>query len=340
VAVGGPQEAGPAFTDIVFSGGGKNGYLLPAGIEEAEASFSYDGMTADTPWSYVWYYEGQEIAGDDGRPFTRLSGNTSLSLPSDQGFAAGTYRLELYIEERLAATADFLVGGDSDGSQGLFGPLAFAEGVDRTGKPVNPGTSFRNGISELYAFFDYRGMQDGWEWTRRWSVDGEVATETDDAWADGESGEGFWVRLYSDEALPDGEYQLDLLVEGEPVQSGTCTVGSGRQPTPTPGPEGEVEVYGRITNATTGRGIAGAFFLVLQPGISVDDFQWTEEEVYSAAETDRSGNYELSVPLVRGETYSIIIGADGYNPIGEDDIHVAEDTESPLELNTTLQAVR
>ena len=79
-------------------------------------------------------------------------------------------------------------------------------------------------------------MEDGWEWTRRWSIDGEVVVDVSDTWADGESGTEFWVSVFSEEALPDGEYQVDLLVEGQIVRSGTCTVGAGTQPTPVPTP--------------------------------------------------------------------------------------------------------
>jgi hypothetical protein len=59
-------------------------------------------------------------------------------------------------------------------------------------------------------------------------------------------------------------------------------------------------VYGRITDADTGRGISGAVFLVLQPGITVDTFRWREEEVYAWAETDRRSYFELSTRLRRG----------------------------------------
>ncbi|MGC8959005.1 MAG: trypsin-like peptidase domain-containing protein [Chloroflexia bacterium] len=341
VKVGGKAQAVPTFRNLTFSGGGAEGYLLPEGLTEVQAHFEYANMTRQTRWSYIGYYEGEEIARGEGQPFTRPSGTASLPLSDRKGLRAGTYRLELYIGDKLAATADLLIGGTKGGgAAGLFGPITFAQGVDRNDRPVKPGTAFPSGLTELYAFFDYQGMQDGWNWTRRWSIDGEVVVEADDVWEGGESG-NWWVGVNSEDGLPDGLYQLELLVEGQLVQSGECTIGEAGHPTPTPTPSRQgVEIYGRITDADTGRGIPGAVFVVLQPGITVAEFQGTMEEVYSYGEADRQGNYQLSEPLVRGESYSLIIWAQGYNPIAEDDVLVPKDMESPYELNITLQRSR
>ncbi len=340
VKVGGKAQTLPTFRNLSFSGGGVEGYLLPEGITEVKGTFEYANLTRQTRWSYIWYAEGKEISRGDGPPFSKTSGEASLTLGKRQGFSAGTYRLELYIAGKLAATSDFLIGGARGGTEQLFGPITFAEDVDRNDRPVRPGTAFKSGLTHLYAFFDYQGMQDGWNWTRRWSIDGEVVVEADDVWQGGESG-NWWVSVYSDDGLPDGQYLLELLVEGQLVQQGECTVGTAGRPTPTPTPDrGGVEIYGRITDADTGRGIPGAVFLVLQPGITVGEFQGTMEEVYAFGQADRQGNYQLSAPLVRGETYSIIVAAQGYNPIAEDDVFVPEDMESPYELNITLQRSR
>ena len=338
IEVGGPEEAYPVFSSIVFSAEEKEGYLLPASAKEVQATFEYHNMTRTTPWSYIWYFQGEEFESGDGRPLSRASGTTSLTLTSDQGFEAGTYRLELYIEQRLAATADFVLGGGVEGP--AFGPITFAEGVDRNDNPVRPGTTFRSGIKKLYAFFDYQGMEDGWEFSWQWSLDGEPMPPNERTWEGGESG-NFWVSIEAQKgSLPEGEYQLDLFVEGELVQSGTCTI-AGRRPRPTPAPPPEgVEVYGRITDADTGRGIYGAWFAVLQPGTTVDDFVNSggdENLIYAWAATDRKGNYQLSELLVRGETYSFIIAAEGYIPIAEDDVFIPEDLESPFELNIELE---
>jgi hypothetical protein len=113
--------------------------------------------------------------------------------------------------------------------------------------------------------------------------------------------------------------------------------GRGPRPTPTPQPpRNGVQIYGRITDAETGRGIAGAYFVVLQPGITEAGFEGEESQIYTIAETNHKGNDELPLPLARDETYSIIVVAEGYQPIAEDDVYVDEDTESPLEVNKSI----
>ncbi len=342
VEVGGPEEKAPAFANIVFSGGGEEGYLLPGGIKEIVATFDYANMSRDTKWSYIGYYQGKEIAKGEGKPFSRASGTTSLPLSSTKALDPGIYRLELYIGERLAATADCRVQEDLGK---VFGPITFAEGEDRDGNPLKPSTTFKSGISAVYAFFDWQGMQDGWTWSRAWYLDGEYVTGGESAWESGESGKNFWIYIYTKQgSLPEGRYRLDLRVEGELVQSGFFEI-VGKTPSPRPTitpvpPKAGVVIYGRITDADTGRGIQGALFIVLQPGVSVQDFIVSggdESLVYTWTETDRKGDYQLPNPLVRGESYSIIITADGYRPLTWEDGEVPEDMESPYEWNITLE---
>ena len=345
VEVGGPERTQPAFSSITFSAGEDEGCLLPAGIGKIEAAANYTNMTSSTKWSYVWYHEPERIAGGDGKPISGSSGVTTFSLTNDQGFDVGTYRLELYIGDRLAGTSDMLLAGETEtgGTTGAgpLGPITFGSEVDSSDELVDPGTTFPSGTLTLYGAVDYQGMQDGWEIGRRWSIDGDVVVDSADSWDAGESGENyhFWINSRSG-SLPDGEYKLDLLVEGQLAQSENATIGdgSGRTPDPTPIPAAlRVEIYGWIRDADTGQGIPGALFLVLLPGISVDDFEWSDEELYASGEADRNGYFELSAPLVRGEAYSLIIGAKGYDLISEDDVTVSEDVESPLEVEFTLQ---
>lgn len=340
VAVGGRSAPGPEFSDVMFASDREQGYLFAAGTADIEATFAYDGMSRGQDWSYAWYHDRIEIDGGAGEPLSGASGIASLWLSPRGGLQPGTYRLELYLSGDLAATSDFMVGGQAQSAE-VFGPVTFAEGVDRRGAPVNPGTSFQYGIDELYAFFDYEGMQDGWAWSREWTLDGETVTTVDDSWAFGEDGEAFWVAINSGEALPVGDYELSLSVLGDVVREAGCAIVGAGRPTPTPSPVGgDLEVYGYIVDSATGRGIPGAFLIVLQPGVTVDDFEWEDAQAFTWGEADRRGYYELGLPLVRGETYSMVVGAEGYNGIGEDGILIDEDLESPFELSLTLQRLR
>ena len=344
-SVGGKAQSGPTLSNIVFSGGGQEGNLLPAGIDEIEAVFDYANVNAQTQWSYTWFLDGEEVAGDNGPAFTKSAGQFSLSLTADEGFPAGDYRLELYIAGKLAAASNLSLagGGSGAGGEGPIGPITFAEGADRNDKPVKPhkaGEAFASGTGEIFGFFDWQGMQDGWPWVSRWYIDGELVIESPGTWAAGASGTGYWLQIYSDSGLPDGEYTLEIAVQGQVVQGGSAVIGKGGVATPTPKPTGDVQVTGYIRDAKTGKGIPGALFLVLQPGITTADFEWTDEEVYAVGEADKTGYFELSALLERGEAYSLLIGAQGYVMISQDGVEVTPDTPDVVEMEIQLQKAR
>jgi len=338
----------PTFGNISFAGDGKTGTMLPAGVNEIKATAEYKNITSRTNWSYIWYLEGEKVAAGDGAAFSQPSGKASLSLSAKQGFPPGVLRLEIYVGNDLAATSDLLIsgrskpkGGDQQQSTGSgFGPITFGTQLDRNKRIADPGTSFKSGIDTLYAAFDYQGMKDGWKWIRRWSIDGQVVIDNAEAWERGEQGKDFSLWISNRQgALPDGEYKLELLIQGQLVQSGTAQIGKGAAPpSPTPVPSAQgVQIRGYIVDADTGRGISGAAFLVLKPGITAAQFQWSADELWAMGEADNNGYYELSAPLVRGKTYTFIVGAEGYQMYSEDGITVPSDIESPFKLDVTLQ---
>jgi hypothetical protein len=115
-------------------------------------------------------------------------------------------------------------------------------------------------------------------------------------------------------------------------------VGTGAPPPdPPPDPADGVRLEGTISDLDTGRPIPGAIFLVLKPGVTLDTFQWTDAEVYTSDDADRNGFYRLPNLLERGECYTMIIGAEGYWPYGEDDICVERDAPSVVDLAVRLE---
>lgn len=340
VHVGGQASTEPTISNVAFSAGGYEGYILPTGAAEVEVTFDYDNFGQGDTWSYVWYRDGEEIDNGDGPALNGSSGTAVTTLPVRGGLDEGTFRLDLYVGNRLAATADFIAGSGVGGGE-LFGPITFAPDIDRNEQPMNPGTTLDYGTKNIYAFFDYQGMREGWTWTRQWYLDGQAVTTADDTWKYGESGEDYWVAIGSDDSLPQGEYRLELYVEDELVQQGTVSISGSGAPIPTPTPVSNgVEFYGILYDAATNRGIPGAFFLVLRPGITADEFTWAEDEVYTWAQADSFGYYELPLLLIRGETYSVIIGAEGYHSVAEDGIYVGDDADSSYEIDIALTKVR
>ena len=339
ISVGG-AVTDPTITNLRFSADANddqpaNPYLLPSGITEAYAFFDYSNMSDGVSWSRVWYYEGEQVATGLDTWNEGSSGSTRASLSAEGPLAPGTYRLELFVEGTLAAAANFAVAGTQD--QGAIGDLIFASRVDAQGNPVNPGTSFPAGITELYFFFDYVGMQDGMNLNVRWLLNDEELLTYDESWSRGESGT-FYDSIYrtSGDPLPDGQYKVELYIEGQLVQEGSATVGTGVAPTPIPTPTEGLYIQGYVLDADTGQGIPGALFVVLNPGITIDGWDGSTAQIYTSAETDANGYFELPLPLERGQSYSMMIWAESYKPTGGDDIPVG-DEPSPFEMEIELQ---
>lgn len=64
-----------------------------------------------------------------------------------------------------------------------------------------------------------------------------------------------------------------------------------------------------IAGADTRRGIAGAIFVVLKPGVTIADWSkdFAQDKIYAIGTADTSGNYQLDKPLPRERTYSMAI---------------------------------
>lgn len=103
--------------------------------------------------------------------------------------------------------------------------IVFSAKVDKDKQPVNPATQFKKGTTTLYGSFSYSGFKEGAKVGFRWDVQGkEFSTITRD-WSYGSSG-NFWTNVFWMEGggLPAGLWKLSIYVDGELVQSGTCTI--------------------------------------------------------------------------------------------------------------------
>jgi S1-C subfamily serine protease len=336
ITIGGRPTRDPTFSDIVFSDGTNEGYLLNEGATTVTATFDFANMRNEE-WEQVWYQDGEQVAADTDAWAGKSSGQTSIELSSGRGFEQGHYRLELYLEDQMAATSDFWVLGEGGTTTGAsFSEIVFAEGVDRRGNPVEPSTAFPTALPELHVFSDYTDMEDGLPFREVWYINDEPVLDTDVEWEWGEDGT-FHDYVYSGQGvLPDGEYKIELYVESQLLQEGSCLVGEGDNPPPPPPPPpgDDITIYGSVLDVDTQKGIRGALVIVLKPGITLDEFQFTEDEVEAYAETDRNGEFELD-PLPADGVYSIVVLAEGYWPAGGDDIPVQD---LPLPVVIELEA--
>ncbi|MCZ7538605.1 MAG: trypsin-like peptidase domain-containing protein [Anaerolineae bacterium] len=341
---GGPRETAQ-FTDVVFGFLNPDGnlvgtgYLLPEG-SAIQARFNYRNMTPGISWSYIWYFERAEILRDTQAWEGEAQG--VWIMPAAGEFIPGQYRLELYVENALSATADFIVAGGAQATGALiFSSFRFTN-EQISGVPTGSIRSeFPAGIEQLFAFFNWRLLAPGTPWTRRWLVDGDVLFEVTEPWSAPIEGENFFLGLDSLAALPDGTYGVEILISNTSMGTVTARVGLGQLPVGVFAGASGVQMSGRITDAETGQGIPGAMFLVLQSEFSAEDFLWTQNQVLGLSLADSEGRFLVSSLLPRGTDeepllYSVLVRAAGYLPVSADGIIVGESTESPVTINVEL----
>lgn len=347
IVIGGGPTSEPGFSDIVFGLLDRDtgtligtSYVLPEGAA-IQARFNYRNMVPGTPWTYIWYYEGRELAR--GQEAWALGAQGTHLITVEAEFLPGRYRLELGLNNTLSATADFVVAGGAEANN----PVIFTNFRFTTQQPGAAGTvesarsEFPSGITSLVVFFDWRLLGTGTPWTWRWLVDGDPLIQVTEPWDAAPEGENYFVSLDSLQTLPDGTYTLEISISNVPLASVSAKVGLGQLPVGAFASSEGVQMQGRITDAATGQGIPGAMFIVLRAEYSVEDFTWTQAQVLGTSLADSQGYFQVPTLLARGtadepQLYSVLVRAAGYLPVSADGIPVTEDTASPVEINVEL----
>src|SRR5204863_258650 len=179
ITIGGAARQDPTFGDIAFgildpqNELVSTGNVLPVG-NTINAQFIYNNLAPNQRWRQIWYYEGLRVSESSGTWTGGANGRQSVSASgsANQPLQPGRYRLELYIEDQLVSTSDFIMAGALTAIRtDIFNNLTFATDLkdDRPGGIV--GTNFSKAIDHLYATFDWRDIGTGTPWTWRWTVD-------------------------------------------------------------------------------------------------------------------------------------------------------------------------
>lgn len=338
----GPRVSNVKFTTAIDRNGTpmSPGTRFDSGATGVYATFSFADFRKGTQLAYVWSLDGKKAVEDTIVSKTPGSGNDWLSLANNsKALPDGKYDLTMNVDGKEQFRGSFVIGGSGQiaTTGSTFGAITFAQGVDKNDKPVKPGAQFPTGIQEAYAFWDFSSIPDGAEWTRVWYLDDQEVMRETDNWSQGASG-NTWVSIFSKSALPDGAYKLELYLGDALLQQGNFIIGEGSVTAPVTADEG-VQLFGAVTDADTGRGIAGALFVVLQPGVTVAEWSkdFSQDKIYAMGTADASGNYQLDKPLPRGQSYSMAILAKNYRPVTDDDIEITADMESPREVNISLR---
>lgn len=344
LVVGEAPAGSPDFSDIVFglldTRGNPlgNGYVLPTGTT-ASARFIYRNMRSGSNWTAIWYLDGQELKRVSNHWDLGVDGTTTTSIQTDGELPPGSYRLELYIEDRLAATSDFTIAGAQSGPlPQVFTNLRFtAAKTDSAALTASPINSFSEGTDALYVLFDWEQVADGTPWQVRWLVDGEPFFERAARWNSSRIGQNYLMKLQNPSGIPDGTYSVEISLNNVLLATVQAQVGIGQLSIDQFARAVGVILRGKILDADTRQGIPGVSFILISKDFSVAEFEWRQDQVYSWATTDSNGIFELGRPLefsteTQAVAYSAIIIADGYLPITADGIEVTPDSDNPLSL--------
>lgn len=341
ILIGGSAQVQPTFSNVVFGlldDSGRiqgNGYVLPAG-NIATAQFIYQNMSSGIPWTAIWYFNRGVIARTDDvwRADDGENGAYPLSLQPSGGLLPGTYRLELYLNERLTTTGDFVVAGAQETVlPRVFTNLRFLRSNSPQDLPTGtPSSAYPDGVNTLYAIFDWEQIAIGTDWTLQLSVDNTPFYRETIPWNISEQGSDYTVRLNTTGDLPDGTYEASLYVNDIRLTSGRVAVGIGQLPIDRFASAEGIRLRGTVVDETTGNGIEGATFYLISEQFAVSDFVWNFNQLYAIAVTDRNGRFEIDRPLQLEVPYSVLVEANGYLSKGLDGFRLNEENDNPLDI--------
>jgi S1-C subfamily serine protease len=341
-AIIGGTGSEPTFSDLHFglpdgSGGlAVTGKMFPAAVTQIDAKFQFANMLEGQDWTEVWYLDEAEVFRVTRIWDREPAGEMTVNAINLEGLPLGTYRLDLFIGDRLAATGNVTLAGNpnSQNQSAIFSNDRMSSEVSRDGLPSGTtGDVMPLGISSLYTFVDWDFMPNDLSWTFRWFLDGSLVATSTQNWNAGGVGKDFWVSLQSDSPLPEGVYAVEVLVENQPMFSRSVSVGSGTRPTSgTEAESNEVMITGTVVNALTQEGITGALVIVLDVALESPQFTWDESEIHTQAITDRQGRFSFPRGLPRGNFYTVYVFAEGYITIVEDNFTIRSDQTSPVDI--------
>ena len=345
ILIGAATVNAPRFTDIVFgiaddvgnfSG---SGYLLPVG-GIATARFIHQNIPPGIPWQTRWYYEGVLTSNSADAWIDGVNGIKEISIAPLGGLLPGRYRLELGIEDRLAATADFIIAGNPPTSiPRIFTDLRFVAASDRSALPTAASaTTFLRTTNLIYVLFDWQRISQELPWELNWFVDDASFYEHSSLWQSTANGSGVLSRLQGQNLIPEGRYRVELSVAGVVLAEGEFTVGIGQLSSEESREPRGVRLQGQVVDAGTSEGIAGASFILISEDFAVEDWEWDARQVFDRARSDAQGFFQFDRLLQFGIPYSVYVSTRGYLPITADGFIVTEDTANPLAL--TLELVR
>ncbi|MGB8646684.1 MAG: hypothetical protein WCF84_15695 [Anaerolineae bacterium] len=152
---------------------------------------------------------------------------------------------------------------------GSFTSLQFAAGITADRKPVETNGQFPEGITQIYALYDYAGMSPGTAWRDEWYRDGVLQMNLAGSYHwDGDQAGTDWIRVTDANGLAAGQWEVRLYIGDRQAQKGTFVIERREAGAPSLGPihfaEGEdnhqpVQIHQPDANFASGTQAVYAF---------------------------------------------------------------------------------
>ena len=191
-----------------------------------------------------------------------------------------------------------------------FKLVGWADQTDNNNCPVNVVTSYPSGTMEIAVVYSFSGMNDGDAFEWHWFLNGKDVSSKTDTWQAGPQRDCFSFSLANgSDPLPDGDFVLQLFTGSGPDKVAQSQISIGDKAGPV-NPGGGVTLEGQVTDADSGKALAGIFVLALKPGADPDAWVTNpqDNEIYTYTQTDANGMFRLPDTLERGQKYGMIVG--------------------------------
>jgi len=103
-------------------------------------------------------------------------------------------------------------------------PITFAADTAANGEAIDPDFTFKEGITEIHAVFEYANLTSNNTWTQIWYHNGDEVLNTDQPWLEGESGDFDYAIEAGGEPLPAGEWAIEFYIDDELLTAGSFVV--------------------------------------------------------------------------------------------------------------------
>ena len=198
--------------------------------------------------------------------------------------------------------------------------------------------AYESGTSLITPVFEYNCVPRSVTIVTIFSLDGEPVFSDKESLksSTAEGLYGYPLGTTDDSALDDGEWGVEFYNNKTLLTEGVVTIGEGGGGNTV---DDTVTVEGVVTDKKSRKPIKGAIIIILQPGVSVEDWvadDQPDEDVFTGGKTDSKGQFTLENPLEREVQYAIIVVAKKYKALANDEFIISADEEDPVQLTIKL----